>query len=65
MVKKLPYNYKSKEQFNYVNNKAIGQEWNMLNQHSSLVQPKVKMQKGKIIEALRWEEDENEEQDNE
>ena len=41
LVRDLPYNYKSAEQFDYTHSVPLGPEWNSLKNHQKLVKPKV------------------------
>lgn len=58
LVKKLPYQFKNKEQFNYLNHQTVGGEWNSANQHASLTQPKVRTTKGQVIQQVQWDQQE-------
>lgn len=57
LVKKLPYQFKNKQQFNYLNNQSVGGEWNSASQHASLVQPKVRTTKGQVIQQVLWDQE--------
>jgi U3 small nucleolar RNA-associated protein 14 len=53
MVKELPHNVKSQEEFEKVNNTAFGREWNSLTMYKKLIQPNVVKKIGQIIEPMR------------
>lgn len=53
MVKELPNNVKSQEQFEKLNGSNIGREWNSLTMYKKLIQPNVVKKIGQIIEPMR------------
>ena len=52
-VKNLPHNYGNADQFDFIQNEAVGQEWNSLTQFKDNVKPKVITKAGQVIEAAR------------
>ncbi len=56
LVSELPQNFKSKEQFNFLNNIPLGTEWNLMISHQNLVKPSLKTKKGEIIAPIKYEE---------
>jgi U3 small nucleolar RNA-associated protein 14 len=52
-VNKLPHNYNSIAQFDYIQDEKIGTEWNTLNQFKSNIKPKVITKAGQVIEAIK------------
>ncbi len=53
MVKELPNNVKSQEQFEKLNGTNVGREWNSLTMYKKLIQPNVVKKIGQIIEPMR------------
>lgn len=56
LVSELPQNFKSKEQFNFLNNMPLGTEWNTMISHQNMVKPSLKTKKGEIIAPIKYEE---------
>ncbi len=48
-VTKLPHNYSSVEQFDYMQDEKVGAEWNTLSQFKSNIKPKVITKAGQVI----------------
>jgi U3 small nucleolar RNA-associated protein 14 len=53
MVKELPNNVRSQEQFEKLNGTGVGREWNSLTMYKKLIQPNVVKKIGQIIEPMR------------
>lgn len=52
-VNKLPHNYSSVEQFDYMQDEKVGAEWNTLSQFKSNIKPKVITKAGQVIQAIK------------
>lgn len=48
-MNKLPHEFKTSEQFDYIQDERIGSEWNTLNQFKANVKPKVVTKAGQVI----------------
>lgn len=53
MVQKLPHQFGTVEQFEYMNKTELGPEWNSLTQFKSNIKPKVVTRVGEVIEPIR------------
>lgn len=53
LVKELPSNVSNREQFEMLNNHAIGREFNSLTRYKQLIQPKIVKKIGQIIEPMK------------
>ncbi len=53
MVRKLPHEFKSAEQFDYLQGNSIGPEWNTMNQFRDNIKPKIKTQTGVTINPIK------------
>jgi U3 small nucleolar RNA-associated protein 14 len=49
----VPHNFKSPEQFDYLQDEKLGPEWNTLNQFKSNIKPKVITKAGQVIEPIK------------
>ena len=52
LVKELPKNIQSREQFEKLNSNAIGREWNTLTMYKKMIQPKIISKIGQIIQPM-------------
>ena len=52
-MKNLPHNYSNADQFDFMQQEAVGPEWNSLTQFKDNVKPKVITKAGQVIEAAR------------
>jgi len=53
LIPELPYPFKNSEQFNYLQNVAIGPEWNTLRSHNKIIKPKIITTAGQIIKPIK------------
>ena len=53
MVRKLPHEFTTVEQFEYMNQTNLGPEWNSLTQFKANVKPKVIKKVGEVIEPIK------------
>ena len=53
MVKELPNNVRSQEEFEKLNGTAFGREWNSLTMYKKLIQPNIVKKIGQIIEPMK------------
>ncbi len=53
MVKELPNNVRSHEQFEKLNGTNVGREWNSLTMYKKIIQPSIVKKIGQIIEPMR------------
>ena len=53
LVKDLPHQYSSVEQYKKVMDGAVGREWNTGQSHKRLIQPEVLTKVGEIIKPLK------------
>lgn len=53
LVKEIPYNVHSKEEFDRLNSTGVGKEWNTLSVYKKLIQPSVVKRIGQIIEPMQ------------
>lgn len=53
MVRKLPHEYTTVEQFEYLNQTTLGPEWNSLTQFKANIRPKVIKKVGEVIEPIK------------
>lgn len=52
LVRELPYNFSSKEQFDYVHQQPIGPEWNSLSNFQQNIKPKIKTKAGETVQPI-------------
>ena len=52
LVKELPKNIQSREQFEKLNSNSIGREWNTLTMYKKMIQPKIITKIGQIIQPM-------------
>ncbi len=53
MVRKLPHEYTTVEQFEYLTQSNVGPEWNSLTQFKANIKPKVITKVGEVIEPIK------------
>lgn len=53
MVRKLPHEFTTVEQFEYLNQTEVGPEWNSLTQFKANIKPKVITKVGEVIEPIK------------
>lgn len=49
----VPYPYKTRQEYEAALRQPLGKEWNTTLMHKAVIQPKVKVKRGKIIEPIR------------
>ncbi|KAI3648658.1 hypothetical protein MP228_006512 [Amoeboaphelidium protococcarum] len=54
LVDTIPFPYKSREQYEASLRIPLGKEWNTVSVHNKLIQPRVSVKPGKIIQPLRY-----------
>lgn len=54
LIKELPHNYGTVDQYQKIMNAAVGKEWTTLQSHKRLIQPEVLTKAGEIIKPLSF-----------
>lgn len=58
-VDRLPHPFKNKDQFNYINNQALGAEWTGLRHQDRFTKPKNITQVGEIVAPIKKKKNRN------
>ena len=52
LVSELPYNFSSKEQYDYVHQQPVGPEWNSISNFQQNIKPKIKTKAGETVQPI-------------